>query len=107
MSWKDLEKELKGLADPVRAKASQRYFKTGKGEYGEGDIFLGLNTATMVKTALKYQDLSLTDLHQLLISKIHECRSSALVILKRQYLYTDASGKDKIARFYLKKYQGD
>ena len=101
MIWQVLEKELKSLADPVRAKHSQRYFKTGKGEYGEGDVFLGLNTATMVKIALKYQGLSLVDLHQLLASKIHECRSSALVILKRQYLKADVASKEKIIKFYL------
>jgi len=106
MTWKDLEKELKSLANPVRAKHSQRYFKTGRGEYGEGDVFLGLNTATTVKTALKYQELSLTDLHQLLESNIHECRSSVLVILKRQYLKADTTGKKRIVDFYLKNTKG-
>lgn len=102
MSWEDLKKDFKKRADPIRAKHSQRYFKTGKGEYGEGDIFLGLNTATMVRGALKYQDLPLPNLKQLLESKIHELRAAALVILKRQYSRADERGKAKIAAFYLK-----
>lgn len=61
MTWQDLEKELKRQADPARGKAMQRYFKTGKGEYGEGDVFLGLTTATMVNIAKQYLDLTLTD----------------------------------------------
>lgn len=106
MTWQDLEKELKKQADPKRALGAQRYFKTGKGEYGEGDVFLGLKTEMMVKTALKYQDLTFVDLHKLLASKIHECRSAALVILKRQYLKADAAGKKKIVNFYLKNTSG-
>lgn len=106
MTWQDLKKELKSHADPVRALGVQRYFKTGKSEYGEGDKFLGINTATMVKTALQFQDLTLIDLNQLLASKIHECRSAALVILKRQYLKAEATGKKKIVDFYLKNTKG-
>lgn len=106
MNWRDLEKDLKSHADPIRAKGAQRYFKTGKGEYGEGDMFLGLNTKTMVRTALQFQNLSLADLHQLLKSKIHEFRSSALVILKRKYLRADSKVKEQIVSFYLKNTQG-
>jgi 3-methyladenine DNA glycosylase AlkD len=102
MTWKDLEKELKRRADPVRAKHSQRYFKTGKGEYGEGDVFLGMTTAVMVNAALKFKDLPLPDLAQLLSSEYHECRASALVILKMQYLKAESAGRKKIFDFYLK-----
>lgn len=106
MTWKDLGKDFKKRADPTRAKHSQRYFKTGKGEYGEGDIFWGLNTATMVKGALKYQSLPLADLEKLLKSKIHELRAAALVILKRQYSRADEKERAKIAAFYLKNTSG-
>jgi 3-methyladenine DNA glycosylase AlkD len=102
MTWRDLEKDFKKLGDPERAKHCQRYFKTGKGEYGEGDIFLGLKTAIVFEGAKKYHNLSLADLEQLLKSKFHEIRAAALVILKRQYTKADTEGKAKIAKFYLK-----
>lgn len=102
MNYLDLEKELRKLGNPLAAKHSQRFFKTGKGEYGEGDIFLGIKTVPMVKAALKYQELLFTDLQKLLESKTHEFRSAALVILKRQYLKAEEPAKRRLVDFYLK-----
>lgn len=67
-----LEKALKAAADPTRAVFSARYFKTGKGEYGEGDIFLGITVPVLRKTALKYRNLWLADLKTPLESRFHE-----------------------------------
>jgi 3-methyladenine DNA glycosylase AlkD len=80
-----LIKELKKLSDPVRAKHSQGFFKTAKGEYGEGDIFLGITMPLLRTVSRKYTHLDLKDLEKLLYSKIHEHRMIALLITVLQY----------------------
>ena len=85
---------------------SQRYFKTGKGEYGEGDIFLGLSVPDQRKIAYCYTDLSLVDLAELLKSKIHEHRFVALEILVFKFeqvaKISDKKAQKNIFDFYLK-----
>lgn len=80
----------------------RRFFKTGKGQYGEGDIFLGIKVPAQRIIAKKYENLNFKDLERLLESKIHEYRLTALLILIKRYKKTDYSGKKKIAEFYLK-----
>ncbi len=96
--------ELKSLADPEQAKGYQRFFKTGKGQYGEGDIFLGIKTPVQREIAKKYDALSLEDLQNLLDSKIHEHRFIALVILMQKYKKSKKNPVEKmrIFQFYLK-----
>ncbi|MDD4996051.1 MAG: DNA alkylation repair protein [Patescibacteria group bacterium] len=96
-----LKKELKRVANPKRAKTSQRFFKTGRGEYGEGDVFLGINTPQQRKIAAKYNNLSLTEIKKLLKEKIHECRFIALVILIKKYQKVEQKEKKQIFEFYL------
>lgn len=97
-----LRKDLERVADPVRAKNLQRYFKTGKGEYGEGDIFLGLTVPISRQIAKKYNHLDIADIKKLLGSKFHEERLIALLILVEQFNKGDEAGKKKIYNFYLK-----
>jgi len=97
----ELKKELQSLSDKEQAKNLQRFFKTEKGDYGEGDIFLGIKVPIQRKVANKYIDLSLEDLQDLLNSKIHEHRFTALIILITQFL-SDSLQKKKIFDFYLK-----
>lgn len=97
-----LKKELKKISDPRQAKVLQRFFKTGKGEYGEGDIFWGVKVPDQRKIANKFQGLSLKDLEKLLSSKIHEHRMTALLILIKQYEKADEQKKKRIFDFYLK-----
>jgi 3-methyladenine DNA glycosylase AlkD len=96
-----IKKDLAQLGDPERAKNSRWFFKTGKGQYGEGDIFLGITVPEQRKIAKKYVDLSFDDLQELLKSKIHEHRFTALVILISKYQKAEESIKKEIFDFYL------
>ncbi len=102
----DLRKDLKSYADKDKAIILQRFFKTGKGEYGEGDIFLGIMVPEQRKIAKKYSSLSLSDIQLLLKSRIHEERLISLFILVDRYKKAskEASEKEKqfIFDFYLK-----
>ena len=79
------KKELHCYADKVRAQHAQDYFKTGKGEYGEGDRFIGARVPEVRRVAKKFSDLPLTDIQSLLQSPIHEERLLALIILVNQF----------------------
>lgn len=97
----NLIKDLERLKNPVKAKLLQRFFKTGKGEYGEGDIFLGIIVPKQRAVAKKYCNLELKDLHKLLDAKIHEYRLVALLILVDKYKRADLADKKTIVNFYL------
>ena len=97
-----IKRELSQLGDPDRAKNLSRFFKTGKGQYGEGDVFLGITVPEQRKVAKKHIDLSLNDLQELLNSKIHEHRFTALVILISKYRKAEESKKEEIFEFILK-----
>ena len=97
-----LKSKLKKLADSKRAEVLRWFFKTGKGEYGAGDIFLGIKVPAQRKVARENENLSLVALQKLLNSKIHEYRLIALLILISQYKKADSQSKKKIVEFYLK-----
>ena len=104
MSLIQLKSDLVAVSDPVRAKHSMGFFKTGKGEYGEGDKFLGVTVPNQRKVAKKYyKDLSFLDLRTLLNSKYHEHRLTALFMLVLKY----QKGQQKEAYdFYLDNLEG-
>jgi len=97
-----LKKELNNLANPTQAKNLAWFFKTGKGEYGEGDIFLGIKVPVQRAVVKKYVDLNLQDIEKLFLSKIHEYRLSALLILMAKYKKGNAKEKEDIFKIYLK-----
>lgn len=100
-----LKNELKNVSNPEKAKLLQRFFKTGKGEYGEGDIFLGVTVPQQRQIVKTYwKDVSLRDIQELLNSKIHEHRLVALLLLCTKYKKAkkDALQKRQIFEFYLK-----
>lgn len=101
MSLGTLRDELTQLKDPVKAKVLTRFFKTGKGEYGEGDVFLGLTVPQSRKLTQKHKDLTFTEIAELLKSKVHEERLIALLILVHNFQAGDAETKDKIYNFYI------
>ena len=96
------KKELKKLSDPKQAKILQRFFKTKKGEYGEGDIFLGVKVPIQRKIAGKFNGLLLGDTEKLLNSRIHEHRMTALLILIEKYKKENESEKKEIFNLYLR-----
>ena len=98
---RDLERELAAAGDKDRAKTLAWFFKTGKGEYAEGDQFLGLTVPAMRRIALRYRGLGLKELESLLASSVHEHRAAALEILVAQFEHGGEIAREQIARFYL------
>ncbi len=98
-----LEKELRKYATPARAAVNMRFFKTGKGEYGEGDYFLGVTVPDSRSVARKFLDTPFSQLESALESKWHEMRLTALLILVEQYRSkkTTPEKKKEIVEFYL------
>jgi 3-methyladenine DNA glycosylase AlkD len=101
----ELKTTIRKNSDKKHAKTMQWFFKTGKGEYGEGDKFLGLRVPLQRKIAQKFSDLELSDLKQLLRSKIHEDRLISLLILVDKYQKADEKGKEKVYKYYLQSRQ--
>lgn len=98
-----IQKQIRNHANPEKAKIYQRFFKTGKGEYGEGDIFLGLTVPQSRVIARQFLSLSFEDIKILLQSKYHEERLIALLILVENFKNkkTTKEQKEKIYLFYL------
>lgn len=94
--------ELKAFVDPEKAEFLPRFFKTGKGEYGEGDVFIGVTVPNQRKVAKEFKDLDLAEIKKLLDSKVHEHRLTALLILVLQYEKGDNVVKSKIYDFYMR-----
>jgi 3-methyladenine DNA glycosylase AlkD len=103
---KQLQNELRKMDNPQKAKLLAGYFKTGKGEYGEGDMFLGLTVPVSRKIATKFIDLSFPEIKKLLLSKFHEERLVALLILVHRFKKGSDEEKKTIYEFYLKNTKG-
>ena len=98
-----IEAALQQAADPERAKNLQRFFKTGKGEYGEGDVFLGISVPEQRKIVQEHwRAASMTDVKNLLNSEVHEKRLVSLLILVEKFKRSSPGERAKIADFYLK-----
>ena len=102
MSANEVTKELKLLASAAKAAELQGFFKTGPGDYAEGDIFLGVMVPQTRKIASKFAALRLTEISQLTKSDFHEVRLCGLIILTNQYKKSKALvEKKKLFNFYI------
>lgn len=96
-----VEEALRKHGAAEKAKNSARFFKTGEGQYGYGDMFIGVTVPEQRKIAKQYKDLSLPELKKLLASKFHECRLTALLILVAQFKAGEERTRENIVKFYL------
>ncbi|ACC97812.1 DNA alkylation repair enzyme [Elusimicrobium minutum Pei191] len=95
--------DLKKISDKGKAVHLSRFFKTGKGQYGEGDIFIGVIVPDNRKIAKKYfKEISLAETEELLRSPVHEHRLNALIILRLKFEWEEEKEKEKIVKLYLK-----
>lgn len=97
-----LLKDFESLANKEKSIILSRFFKTGKGEYGYGDKFLGIVVPLQRTLSKKYRQLPLTDIQKLLKSKIHEHRLTALFILIEHFKKAKKQDVEKIIKLYLK-----
>ena len=98
---KEIISTIQSYANPEKAKILQRFFKTGKGQYGEGDIFLGIVVPIQRKIAKQFSSITLYDVTKLLKSKIHEHRLISLFILISQFSRGDEETKKTIFDLYM------
>ncbi len=101
LTARKIKSRLKKLADKKTAQILQGFFKTGKGEYGEGDIFLGIRVPILRKLLKEYRHTPETEVIKLLHSPIHEERMLAILILVDTFTKGDEKKKNSIYRLYL------
>jgi len=99
---KDVKRALRKVANPTKARFAQRFFKTGKGEYAEGDRFLGITVPSVRAIAAGFRELPLAEVTMLLRSPWHEERLLALVLLVYQFERGGPAVQEKIYRLYLR-----
>lgn len=95
------QKKLRTLASPDAAEVSARFFKTGPGQYGEGDIFIGIRVPVLRQIAREFKALPLTEVKTLLTSDIHEERMLALLILVNSLRRCDDAHHKAVYDFYV------
>ncbi|MDH6309116.1 3-methyladenine DNA glycosylase AlkD [Dysgonomonas sp. PFB1-18] len=100
---KDIQKELETYSTPEKKEYLPYFFKTGKGQYGEGDKFLGVVVPDTRKVAKKHKSISFDELTKLLDNEYHECRLCALLILVERFKKAKEDERKDIYDFYLSK----
>ena len=100
-SLAQLKRDLRKHASKEKALLLSRFFKTGKGQYGEGDVFIGVTVPNTRSVATAHRDLSLTDVKELLASPVHEERLCALLLLVHNFERGDVKTRTAIYRLYL------
>lgn len=98
----DIYRELNKYRNFQKAKILSKFFKTGKGEYGEGDKFLGISVPQIRKACEDYPVKDLKEIQKILKNEFHEIRFAGLVCLVNLYKKSDSKNKEKIFNFYIK-----
>jgi len=101
MTVRNIRKKLQQLGSEEKAKVLKRFFKTGPGEYGEGDVFIGVGVPELRKLVKEHPDITIEESVQLLKSRIHEERMLALLILVGKYSKGNEALKKEIYELYL------
>jgi 3-methyladenine DNA glycosylase AlkD len=101
MNAPQIQERLRSLSSPTAAAGAARFFKTGPGQYGEGDIFLGLSARIMHAMAKEHHGIAFGELSPLLQSEIHEDRMLALLIMVRKFQKGDEPTRKRIHDLYL------
>ena len=101
MTKETIKQQLATYGSPEKAAHSSYFFKTGKGQYGEGDRFLGVTVPEIRLVAKQNKNLPFPEVEKLLHDEIHECRLCALVILMEQFRKAEEKTKKRIYEFYL------
>lgn len=101
MKSAEIQKVLETYIDPVKREYLPRFFKTGKGQYGEGDKFLGVVVPHIRMVAKRHKDEPFEVMEELLQSEWHECRLCALLMMVERFKKCDEAGRKEIYRFYL------
>src|SRR5919106_5653249 len=96
-----ITRELAALGNPESAAVLQRFFKTGKGDYAEGDVFIGIKVPVSRSIAKAHVGLPLAEIAKLLRSRYHEARLVALLIMVRAHQKGDAQTRSRLHRLYL------
>ena len=96
-----IKKELSVFADKHHATHSQKFFKTAPGEYGEGDVFIGVRVPQIRTIARQYKNSSVSIIRTLIISSIHEERMLALILMVNQYKKADNQKQKELYNLYL------
>ena len=93
--------ELQALSNAEKREVFPRFFKTGKGEYGEGDLFLGVTVPNIRTIAKQHKDISLDVIRELMLSKWHEVRLCALLIMVEKSKKKDETLRKQLFDLYL------
>ena len=93
---KNFIRDLGKHANKNDAEFLQRYFRTGKGQYGEGDVFIGVRVPAIRKICRVYKELSLPEIEKLLLSSVHEHRFGGVILLCLQYEKSGLKQREKI-----------
>ena len=101
MTAKDLIESLQALADEQKAVFSQKFFKTAKGQYAEGDIFWGIKVPETRQIAKAYRDIPLAELKKVIANPVHEVRLCGLMVLVEQFKKSNEYKRSEIVYFYL------
>ncbi|NWF50393.1 MAG: DNA alkylation repair protein [Ignavibacteriaceae bacterium] len=101
MTFKQIKEKVNSLSDPDQAEILQRFFKTGRGEYGEGDVFAGIKLPVQRKIAKENSETPISELKKMLLSPVHEIRMIALIILTNRFARADEVNKKIIFDFYI------